>query len=198
MTHVKILGLVAVAMMAFAASSASATELYNGATTLKSGTVLDFSATSFPFRLTNTQGTETLDECTGSTIKGTTTNNGSAGVAVQSNITELTWTGCSVPTSTDTLGGLEVAWTAGTEGTVKANAEIGVTINTIFFGLCTYGFEKGNHVGTIKSSAAGTATFTENATARKLTPSNFACPETARWIATYTSTSPDNLRVENS
>jgi hypothetical protein len=184
------------AMMAFAASSASATELYNGATTLKSGTALDFSNVGTA-KLTNTAGTEVLDECTGSTVKGTTTNTGSAGVAVQGNLTELTWTGCSVPTSTDTLGGLEVAWTAGTEGTVKANAEIGVTINTIFFGVCKYGVEKGNHLGTIKSSAAGTASFTANATAKKLSGSNFACPETTKWAASYTSTTPDNLRVEN-
>ena len=201
MKHLKMLGLAVVAAMALmamvGAGSASATALYNGATKLGVGATIDFSNVG-PVKLTNTAGTEVLDECTGSTVKGTISQAGGAGVAVKGNISELTWSGCTVPTTTDEKGGLEVIWTAGTEGTVKASAEIGVTINTIFFGVCKYGVKAGNHLGTIKSSAAGTAQFTANATATKLAGSNFACPETTKWIAAYQSTTPHNLRVENS
>jgi hypothetical protein len=206
MKHVKILGVVAVAamaMMAFAASSASATALYNGATKLVVGATVDFSNVGTA-KLTNTAGTEVLDECTGSTVQGSLTNAGGAGVAVQGNISTLSWTGCSFPTSTDNFGGLEVIaildkeGKATTEGTIKANAEIGVTINPFFFGVCKYGVNKGEHLGVVKSASTGTATFTANATANKLIGSNVACPETTKWTATYTSTTPDQLRVEAS
>ena len=202
MKHLKMFSIASVAAMALmglvGAGSASATALYNGATKLGVGATLDFSLSTGVSRLTNTQGTETLDECTGSTIKGSISSAGGVGLPVKGSISELTWTGCTVTTTTDEKGGLEVSWTAGTEGTVKANAEIGVTVDTIFFGPCKYGVKAGTHLGTIKSSAAGTAQFTANATAQKLFPSNFACPETARWIATYASTTPHNLRVEPS
>jgi hypothetical protein len=199
MKHVKMLSLAAVAAMALMAlvgvSSASATTLFNGTTVLKTGSTLDFSLKSATAKLTNTTGTETLDECTGSTVKGKTTNE--TGTSVTGSLEELTWTGCSVPTSTDNLGGLEVDQIGTTtEGTVKASAEIGVTVNTIFFGVCKYGVKLGNHLGVLKTSAAGTAVFSANATATKLTGSNFACPETTKWVAEYQSTTPDNLRVE--
>jgi hypothetical protein len=202
MKNLKLLGLAAMATMAFmglvGASSASATALYNGATKLGTGSTTWLSLVG-AMKIVNTAGTETLDECTGSTLKDSLTNAGGVGVAVQASITELTWTGCTVTTTTDEKGGLEVTQIgATTEGTVKASAEIGVTINTVFFGICKYGVKAGNHLGVIKTSAAGTAQFSANATATKLSGSNFACPETERWIYIYVSTTPDNLRVESS
>jgi hypothetical protein len=207
MKHVKIIGIVAVAamaLMAFAASSASATALYNGSTKLGVGSELDFSLKAgTKAQLTETAKPEgegrVLDECGTSTVKGKITNAGGAGVEVQGSNSELTWGSCSVPTTTDTLGGLKVAQIGtSTEGTVKSNAEIGVTINTIFFGTCRYGVANGTHLGVIKSSASGTAEFTANAVAVKQTGGEFACPSTTKWVATYVSTTPDNLRVEAS
>jgi hypothetical protein len=188
----------AMALMVLAgAGSASATALYNGATKMGVGSATTLSLLG-AMKITNTAETETLNECSGSNLKATTTTSGGAGIAVQSSISELTWTGCTVPTTTDTNGGLEVGWTAGTEGTVKSNAETSVTFNTIFFGVCKYGFGKGNHLGMIKSSAAGTATFIATTVAKKLSGTNFACPESEKWTFSYISTTPDNLRVEAS
>jgi hypothetical protein len=201
MKHVKIISLVAVAamaLMAFAASSASATALYNGATKLGVGSELDFSLKAeTKAQLTETGG-RVLDECGTSTVKGKISNAGGAGVEVQGNNEEISWEGCSVPTTTDVLGGLKVADLGGTKGTVRANAEIGVTINTVFFGVCRYGVSNGTDIGTIQSFASGTAVFNANAVATKQTGSQFACPETTKWVATYVSTSPDNLRIEPS
>jgi hypothetical protein len=200
MRHLKFLAMAAVAamaLMAFAANSASATALYNGATKLGVGSTLDWS-TKFVARVVSTARTEVLDECSGLTIKGSITNAGGAGVEVQSNNSELNWTGCSVPTSTDVLGGFKVADLGKTEGTVRSNSEIGWTINTIFFGVCRYGFASGTHIGTIKSSASGTAEFIINATATKQAGSQFACPVSVFFEAVLVSTTPDNLRVEAS
>jgi hypothetical protein len=201
MKHLKMLAIAAVAAMAFmvfATSSASATALYNGATKLGVGSTLDFSTKSgVKAKLTNTAGDQVLDECD-STVHATITNAGGAGVDVTGDITSLTWTNCTVPTATDVLGKLSVSWINFTEGTVRADAEISVTINTIFFGICRYGVANGAHIGTIKSYASSTAEFIANAVAEKQAGSEFACPTTTRWTATYVSTTPDNARVEAS
>jgi hypothetical protein len=202
MKHLKILGIAAVAamaLMAFAASSASATALYNGTTKLGVGSVLDFSLKSGTNALlVNTKGEE-LDKCTGSTVKGSITNAGGAGTAVSGSISELTWTGCTFTTTTTVKGGLEVIQTGTTtNGVVKSNAEIGVTINTVLFGSCVYGVAKGTELGTLTTNSTTNATFDANAVAIKLSGSNFACPETSKWTGTYVSTTPVNLRVEAS
>ena len=190
MKYVKILSLAAVAamaLMAFAASSASATTLIGGSPeeTLGKGAIIDFSATKNAV-LVDTAGEE-LDKCASSTVKGEL-ETGTTG-----KITELTWGSCTFPTKTLTLGKLEVVSTGGTNGEVKADAPIEVTINTVFFGSCIYGVTGGTKVGTV----AGTpATFTANAVAEKFSGSNFACPETSKWTGAYAATSPANFHVE--
>jgi hypothetical protein len=202
MKNLKIFVLAVVAVMAqlafVGASSASATALYNGATKLGVGSTTFLSGVG-TMKQTNTAGTEVINECTGSSLKDSVTSAGGAGVAVKASISELTWTGCSVPTTTDEKGGFEVTQIgSSTEGTVKATAEIGVTTNTIFFGVCKYGVKAGNHIGVVKTTASGTADWHTHATWTKLTGSNFACPETTTITMTYVSTTPDNLRVEAS
>jgi hypothetical protein len=197
MKYVKILSLAAVAamaLMAFAAGSASATSLYNGTTKLSNTATLDFSIPSGgSANLVDTSGTS-LDKCSTSTAKGKlTTNEGTPSGA----LTELTWGSCSFPTKTLTLGGLKVTQIgATTNGKVESNATIEVTINTILFGSCVYGVEKNTEIGTLTTAAAGTATFDANAVAKRLTGSQAACPETSKWTGSYTSTEPDQLRVE--
>lgn len=195
MKHLKILGIAAVAamaLMAFAASSASATALYSGTTKLAAGAVLDFSIPSGGSALlVNTKGEE-LDKCSTSTVKGKLT------TATTGSIEELTWGSCTFPTTTVTKGKLEVIWTKNTEGTVKSDAEIGVTINTVLFGSCVYGVKSGISLGTLTTFSSGAATFHANAVAEKLSGSAFACPETSKWTGTYTGTEPTNLRVEAS
>jgi hypothetical protein len=201
MRHLK-MSLSALAMAAAialtGASVASATALWEGSNKLFVGSLIDFSLAGLTVaKLTNTAGTEVLDECSVSTVRGTISNAGGSGVAVKGNIGSITWEGCTVPTTTDTKGSLEVTQIgSSTDGTVKATGEIGVTINTIFFGLCQYGVKAGAHLGVLKTSSSGVAVFTANATAVKLSGSNFVCPETTKWVATYYNTVNSNLRVE--
>jgi hypothetical protein len=191
MKYVKILSLAAVAamaLMAFAASSASATALYSGGTKLGAGSTIDFSIPSGKTAvLVDTTGEE-LDTCASSTVKGTLS------TATTGSIEELTWGSCTFPTKTVSTGNkLEVTGGTNTEGTVKADSTIEVTINTIFFGSCIYGVTSGTSVGTIKGNPA---TFTANAVAEKFTGSNLACPSTSKWTGNYSSTSPAELHVE--
>jgi hypothetical protein len=198
----KLLGLAAMAAMALTAlvgaSSASATALYNGATKLGVGSEFDYSSkTGVKVKVTDTSGAGVIDECD-STIKGTTTNAGGAGIEVQRSNSAYNWTNCTVPTVTDVRGGLKIADLGGTEGTVRSNAEIGVTFNTIFYGVCRYGFASGVHLGKEQTSASGTATLSINAVAAKQPGSEMFCPSSTIWTGTYVSTTPDNERIEAS
>jgi hypothetical protein len=189
----------AMALMALAASSASATALYNGATKLGVGSKIDFSLKlGTKGLLTNTSGEE-LDACSRTTIRISIVVGGGIGVSVSGNNESIEQSECTFPTTTTIKGGLEFRQVGtSTEGTVTSNAEIGVTINTVFFGSCVYGVKSATDLGTLKTGASGTAEFFANAVAIKLSGSNFACPETSKWTGTYVSTTPDNLRVEAS
>ena len=207
MKHLKTLGLAAVAamaLMAFAASSASATALYSGETKLGVPSTIDFSIPSgSSAKLVDTTGEE-LDKCSTSTVKGTLSSNGptvTGSINDEVNgegktvVTGLTWTNCTFPTKTLTPGKLEVVSTGGTNGEVKADATIEVTINTVFFGSCIYGVTSGTSVGTLAGSPAA---FTANAVAEKFSGSNLACPATSKWTGAYSATEPANLHVEES
>jgi hypothetical protein len=203
MKHLKMFGAVALAAISLAAwggaGSASATALYNGTTKLGVGSKIDFSLKS-GFRGTQTETSgRVLDECGTTTIKGTISAAGGSGSEVQGTTETLEQSNCTVPTVTDVKGGMKIAQIGtSTEATVRANSEVGITINTIFFGACRYGVSSGTHLGVLKSSASGTAEIVTNAVATKQTGSEFACPETSKWTGTYVSTEPDNLRVEAS
>jgi Flp pilus assembly protein TadG len=192
MKHLKTLGLAlvaAMALMAVVASSASATALYNGTTKLSAGAIIDFSIPSGTSAvLVDTSGNE-LDRCATSTVQGELSS------AATGPIKALTWGNCTFTTSTVTLGKLEVVWTSGTNGTVKSDAQIEVTINTGLFGSCIYGVASGTSLGTLTTISSGRATVDTNAVVTKV-GTNFVCPPTAKWMGSYTSTEPDNLRVE--
>jgi hypothetical protein len=191
MKSVKIFSLTvaaAMALMALAVSSASATALYNGSTILGTGAVLDFSIPSgSSMRLADTVG-NTLDTCTTSTIKGKLTS------AVTESVEETTWGSCTFPTKTTLPGKLEYIWAEGTNGVVKVDTEFKVSINTVLFGECVYGDNVGSFIGSIIKSAA--TQLLVNWVVKKLSPSNPPCPETAKWIGTYVSTEPASLRIE--
>ena len=189
----------AVALMAVASSaSAAGGGLYSGTTPLGLGSSLDFSIPSGgAANLVDTSG-NTLDKCTGSTVKGELTNAGSATVNPTGTISELTWTGCTFTTKTVSTGNkLEIEWTSGTNGSVKADSPIEVTINTVLFGSCIYGVAKGTSVGTLTTFGSGAATFDANAVATRF-GTNVPCPATSKWTGSYTGTTPTNLRVEAS
>jgi len=176
------------ALMAFvAASSASATTLYSGSTELGAGTTIDFSIPSGKSAvLVDTTG-ESLDTCTTSTVRGTLSS-GATGSGET-----LTWGSCTFPTSTVTGSSLEVISTGGTNGEVKADGTVEVTINTVFFGSCIYGVTNGTKIGTL---AGNPATYTANAVTEKFSGSSLACPSTAKFTGTYNSTEPFSFHVE--
>jgi len=207
MKHLKILGLAAVAAMAlsaFAASPASAgvSMLYNGTTTLGAGSKLDFSVPSGgSVNLVDTSG-NSLDKCSTSTLKAFVLNSEGL-LEIEESVDipggqvtyGLTWSGCTFTTKTIYSGFLEVLWNSGTTGTVRTNLSTEVTINTGLFGSCIYVLFGGTQVGTLTTASSGAATFDVNAVATR-SGSNAACPATAKWTGTYTSTEPSNLRVE--
>ena len=200
MKYIKMLGLAAVAAMAltalFASGTASATELCEETVTpcpeAKRVKTLDLSVVAgTPALLVNTSGEE-LDKCTGGTVKGKVTVNGSSTTTTTGPVEELTWANCTWPTSTLKKGSLEIHAIAGTDnGTVTADGEFQVTINTVFFGSCIYGVTSGVDLGELTGSAT-TPIFHANAVAEKFSGSAFACPETSKWTATYhvTGTAP--------
>jgi|SRR5690349_19527379 len=199
MKHLKTMGLAAlaaIAVLAFlTAGTASATELYSGATTLKSGTAIKASL-SGSATLTTTEGT-VLDTCAGGEVNGNSTNNGGPDVPVKGAITALTWTNCTEPTKTLRLANLEIYWTSGLNGTVVAanNSEgksTEVTVNTTFFGSCVFTMPDGKIIGTLTGSTTTNATFDINATANRVSG---LCPSTAKWVGTYKVTSPSPLHV---
>ncbi len=210
MKYAKMLALAAVAagaLMAFiGAGTASATKLCS--TTVDpcpagqhvvAGTVLHFTLASGTKALLTETGGEPIDTCSASTVKGTTINTGSSTETVTGHITALTWESCTFSTKTIRKGCLEIHKIASTSnGTVTADKckkaegiEEGiseVTINTVFFGSCIYGIEAGKSIGDL--TEGNPAHFTAKAVAKKLSGSNFACPETANWSATYVLTEP--------
>jgi hypothetical protein len=205
MKYLKMLGLAvaaAAALMAFVgAGTASAKEGVLCSTTSNPcnskwavGTVLDFSLTSGKSAelLNAAEPKEVLDTCTISTIKGELTANPDATGTATGKITTLDWEKCTWPTTTVVPGALKVERIAGTSnGTVYADAEIRVTINTVFFGSCVYGVKAGAHLGELTEGVASAGHFNANkALAERLTGSNIACPEKSLWTAEYVLTEP--------
>jgi len=201
MKHLKSLGPIMMAIAvaaAFGAAGASATELYNGATTMGSGKTLDFSLKSGTKSVMTETGGSTVSECSGSTLQTKLTNAGSSTTTATSETTAATWSGCTFPTTTVTKGKLEFHQIAGTTNArVTIDAEYGATITTVFFGSCVFGAIAGTDIGILTNGTP--ATIDANAVTVKLSGSAFACPETYKWTATYQVTEPaTNLRVEAS
>jgi hypothetical protein len=200
-------GLMAAAMMAFVGAgtaSASGGVLCSTATnpctsrwavgsvldfTLKSGTGSSIVKETAP---PNGEG-NTLDSCTGSTIKNKITSNpgGAANGATGEN-QEITWTGCSQTTKTTRLGKLRVTSDGDGNGWLIADEQIKWT--TLVFGFidCEYGVESGTTIGTIDEGNPGT--FTVNAVVVLLN-NCFGGPTTALWTATYTQTAPSGTTL---
>ncbi len=191
MKNLKLFGLAAVAamaLMAFAAGSASATALYSGSTKLGAGSTIDFSIPATKFAVFLDTAGEELGSCTTSTIKAKLTSE------TTGSIEELTWGNpCVPPTKTISAGKLEVVWTGGTGGTLKADSTIEFTINTAFFGTCIYGLTAGESIGTLSGNPASLTILTVT---EKFSGSNLACPATGKWTGKYSSTEPANLHVE--
>jgi hypothetical protein len=149
------------------------------------GTELDFSVSSgSSVQLTQTGGSA-LDKCTGSTAKGKLEST----EPVTSPIESLSWSGCTFPTKTLTLGKLTIEHIPGTHnGTVKSDGITEVTVNTVLFGSCIYGVKVGDSLGDL--TEGNPAVFHLSAVATKQSGSMLGCPETANLTGTYTLTEP--------
>ncbi|HEX5594125.1 MAG TPA: hypothetical protein VFX35_12355 [Solirubrobacterales bacterium] len=197
MKHLKMLGLAAMAIasvMAFSAASASATELYSGATTLPSGTTLT-SSLSGTASLTTTSGT-VLDTCTGGGVTGkTTTAGGGEKVNVVGSVEKagVTWSGCTKTTDTLEGGTLEIAWKEGKNGTVTGKGfKVTVEMVAEFGGTCSYTLGTvGTNLGELKGVTGEKehATLAINAIVNGASGNSFLCPADTKWVANYTVTS---------
>ena len=129
-----------------------------------------------------------LNTCTGSTAKETLQNAGSATTTVTGKVAAsgITWSNCTVATTTLSGGEAELHWISGTDnGTITAKG-FEVTINTGFFGSCVYSLGSTmKDWGTIIGGAPGSLTV--NAVVTKV--SGF-CPNEARITGKYTNTEP--------
>ena len=193
MRYLKMLGaaaVVAAALTAFVgAGTASATALYSGATKLGAGTEIQ-ATLSGSATLTTTEGT-VLHTCTGGEFKGKTTNAGGAAETVKGTVEKsgLTWTNCTVPTSTISGGEFEWHWlSALLHGTLTIRG-ITITIASPIFGTCTFG---GSDWGTVTGSTTTNAVIDVNSV---LTRSSGLCPSTAKWVGTYKVTKPVPFHV---
>ncbi|HEX5594126.1 MAG TPA: hypothetical protein VFX35_12360 [Solirubrobacterales bacterium] len=187
------------AVAAFSTASASATELYNGATTLKSGTAIQMSL-SGTFSTTTTGGT-VLDTCTGGGFSGTTSNVGGTGINVIDSVAVagMTLTGCTKTTDNLEGGTLEIAWTSGSSGSVTGKGfKVTQEWTAEFGGTCAYGFSSGVKLGEIKGSTTADATLAVNAVVNGAAGNSFICPADVKWVANDTYTSPTPLHVTNS
>jgi hypothetical protein len=142
--------------------------------------------------VTDTNG-NVLDTCTESTISGKTEQETAATISMA---VAITWGNCTNETLTLKGGTWTISWISGLNGIVKSDGEEETT-NGFFGTSCVYGTAStGTTLGTLTGSSTGSATFSINAlTERKI--SNFLCPATLIWKASYTVTRPSPLTVTN-
>lgn len=207
MKSLKTITLVAIAVAAITAlagaGTASATVLCSTATNpctsvLPVNTVLDFSlepGTSLVWQ----NGGNTLETCTGVTIRSDTTSAGSSTTTVKAKNTTLDWTGCTWSNETTALGGLEIHSISGTHnGTLTVSEEISWKFTSGALGTCIYGWKAGADIGTITEGKP--ATLDMNTTIVRFPGSSFLCPENGTLIGSFIHTEPSGttLAVEPS
>lgn len=202
MKYLKMLGLVAVAAMALTAllgtGSASATVLcktyvtpcptgwdYGAGTEIHATT-----AAGTTVEVRTTSGT-VLKTCKSSTIKGKTTNTGSATETVLGNIEEMTFTECTRSVAVLALGTFEIHYVGPKTKGVLTSKGAKITTNTIF-GSCTYGTGSGTQLGVLESDEVTEAELNLEAVLTKEEGSGL-CPADAVWLAKYKITSPKPL-----
>jgi hypothetical protein len=200
MKYLKMLGLAAVAAMAltaFLAASASATEIYSNGVTQGAGTTIESTLKATTSALLKDTGGSTNDTCTGSTVSGKTANAGGSGVNVTGSISSLAFTGCTHTTdplknADGTFGKLELKWTSGTNATVISK-ESRVTVQSTVFGIsCTANTGEGTTLGTLATAAGTNAVMTINAVINM----GAFCGDST-WTGTYIVTKPANMTVED-
>ncbi len=197
MKYLKMLGLAAVAALAlaaFGAGTASATELYKGATTAGVGTeIVSTLQTGSSALLKDTLGGAN-DTCTSSEVKGTIESAGSSTTHPSGKISSLTFGGCSHTTTVLANGSLEIKHIAATTNGTVISKGARVTVKSTIFGVsCVANTGEGTTIGTLTGKTSGNAVMDINGV---ITLEN-GCGDST-WTGTYLVTSPAGLNVEAS
>ena len=182
--------------MSLDASSALATELYSGATTITKNTI--YVASLEPETTVSLTDTEKdpIKTCTESTIAGDVTNPGGAAATVEAHVDFVSFTGganCNVTVNQNLNGGLVIHHIAGTKDGTLTGSGFHITIH-VFGTTCTYGLGAATDMGRLTGSTTGEATLDITAVLNRVT-GGFLCPSTGYWVGTYWMTIPDPLHV---
>jgi hypothetical protein len=195
MKHLKIIGLAAVAamaLMAFAAGSASATTLEVEGKTTNAAVTITASLEPETSAILEDTNKLTQDTCTESHVHGATENT-FTGTSVSGAVTTLTFAKCTHETTVIKPGKLSIAHIAGTTDGTVTSSEAEVSIKSTVFGVtitCKTG--TGTPIGTLtgKEAGKGDATMDINAVV-----SCGAFVPTAKWTGSYVVTSPTPFGV---
>jgi hypothetical protein len=190
MKYLKMLGLAGLAAMALTAFIGAGTA---SATTLEVGGVTQNSSVSISATLkagTSAALRDTLgllaNTCTTSEVAGSTESPFS-GTTVTGKVSSLKFSNCSDPVTVHQNGSLHVQHITGTTNGTVSSSGAEVTADGPFGYLnCRTG--SGTHLGTLTGVGSGNATMDVNAIVD-------CAPISARWVATYTVTSPAGLGV---
>lgn len=207
MKYLKMLGLTAAAALALAAllgvSSASAAVLCSEyekecpeENVYPANTVTDATLEAGTSSLIRTTPGVTLVTCTGSTIKGETTAQGSKGVAIPGTLLSLTFAGCAQTLTVLAAGTFNILYAGpNTNGTTTFK---GTRFTVTSMGSsCVYTTGEGIHIAVMTSSPLTTYPKVHvNATLSK-EMGGMLCPEDAVWQAAYQITSPKPLYFKN-
>jgi hypothetical protein len=185
MRYAKMLGLAAIAAMALMAllgtGSASATVLCSEYVSpcpqgkaLGKDTVIDMSLRTGKSLTITDIATNLIATCTEATVKGKTTNEGSATETVKGNVEEMTFGKCTSTVKALKLGTFEVHYVGpNTRGELTS---IGAEITIVDAGVsCDYGTVGGADLGIMESDETITPEFDEETTWAK-EEGGFLCP----------------------
>ncbi|MGN6275753.1 MAG: hypothetical protein ACTHNP_07465 [Solirubrobacterales bacterium] len=206
MKYTKMLGLAAVAatalMALFGTGSASATVLCKEYKTpcpkgqaLGAGTTIDMSLKTG--KSVTISGTGINVTCTTSTIKGTTTNEGSEKEAVKGTVEALTYEKCTGATIKVLKDGSFEAQYISPENTNNTRAHlisVGAELTVDEMGIsCEYGTVAGKTMGILASDETVGPEFTEEVTIGKEEESGFLCPASVVVKGEYAITAPAKI-----
>jgi len=207
MRYLKMLGLAAMAAMALmafvAAGTASATVLCStnespcpAGQKWPTGTEPRFTVRPGGAGIWTTTSGEVLAKCPEGELRGVITNAGSATETVKTSVeaSGFTWPKAEQCFRTVTVEGgtLEIHTSEGTNGTVTVSG-FKITISTILFGSCIYGFGTADF-GTLTANGSGSAILDINTVFSKKEGSAF-CPETLKWTEEFTQEKPSGTAL---
>ena len=183
MKHLKMLGLLAVAVAALSASVAPALATIF---TSPAGTIYTSTIEAYSFE-TALSGSFVTVKCGESHVKGKVETHG-AGVTAGGKISSLTFTECNYPTTVKKAGSLEIHGLGGGNGTLTstgAEIEIATSVGTCVFTTSA------TDIGTM---TGGTPARLDIASAKiPRTGGNFLCGSSGTWNGSYTIITPGSL-----